>query len=604
MDAQDFTQLHERLRSVGDPVDFLASLFLYAPVGFAIWKKDGHVLLTNPAFRELMGSEPPPEYSLLTDELAARSGLLGLIQRAFAGETIQVPTTWYGPRELEQAHVPTGSRVAISLTLFPLLDDADGVRFVAATYRDETAALRAQEQLTSESEHLRRLVAQMEADAAEHRRAEQALLESEQRFRALIQNSADVVLLLGDDGSITYASPTVTRVPEEVTGRAPADYDVTERRQAEAALESSERRFRTLIENSADGLTMFDRQRDLFYASPAVEKLSGFTLDELKNLPADVFTHPDDVPEVQAIFATALANPGRSIPIMVQQRRKNGEWIRLEGTLTNWLDNADVGAIVCNFHDVTERWKAQEAILALNTELEQRVQERTAALEAANKELESFAYSVSHDLRAPLRSIQGFSQILLEDYAARLDAQALNYLTRVRDGGQWMSQLIDDLLKLSRLSRGPLNRATVNLSALAAQIVESLRARQPERAVEFIIAPDVTAQADPNLIRVVLDNLIENAWKYTGRHDDARIEFGTGEQDGQPVYFVRDDGAGFDMAYSDKLFGVFQRLHGQAEFDGNGIGLASVQRIISRHGGRVWAESAVERGAAFFFTLP
>ncbi len=669
MASQDFAQLRERLRTVDDPVDFLASLFLYSPVGFAIWKPDGHVLLTNPAFLELMGSEPPPEYNVLEDDIAAKTGLLDLVQRAFAGETVQTPTTWYDPRELSQVNVAEGNRVAITMALFPLLDQTGAVQYVAATYKDETAALQAQELLEAESEHLRQLVAQMQQDAAEHRRIEQAVLESEQRFRALIQNSADVVMLLGENSLIQYVSPSVTRVlgyvPEEMVGRSTPEFvrpeeldslrrhfselgthpgisitvehiihhrdgsprvlevtatnlrhdlsvgavvvnyhDVTERRQAEAALESSERRFRTLIENSADMLTMFDHKRDLFYASPAVEKISGYTLDELRDRPADVFTHPDDVAVVQAIFAQALQNPDQPIPIMVRQRVKSGEWIRLEGTLTNWLHDADVAAIVCNFRDVTERWKAQEAILELNAALEDRVQERTAALEAANKELESFAYSVSHDLRAPLRSIQGFSQILLEEYADQLDARAQNYLTRVKDGGEWMSHLIDDLLKLSRLSRGPLNRMKVNLSVMTEQLAENLRVRYPERAVELVIEPEVSVKADPNLIRVVLENLVENAWKYTSRHDHARIEFGSVEQEGQRAFFVRDDGAGFDMAYVDKLFGVFQRLHSQTEFEGNGVGLATVQRIIVRHGGRVWAEAAVEQGATFYFTLP
>lgn len=669
MASHDFIQLHERLQSIADPVDFLVSLFLYSPVGFAIWKNDGHLLLTNPAFRALFGSEPPPEYNILHDDIAAGTGVLEVIQRGFAGETVQVPTMWYDPRDLKQVSVEQGNRVAISMTLFPLLDDSAGVKFVAATYKDETAVMQVQEQLKAESEHLRQLVAQMEQDAAERKRTEQALLESEQRFRALIQNSADVVMLLGDNSRVLYVSPSVIRVlgytPEEMVGRTTADFvrpdeleslrqhfselssnpetsftvehvihhkdgslrvlevtatnlhddpavgatvvnyhDVTERRQAEAALEGSERRFRTLIENSTDMLTMFDSRRDLFYASPSVEKISGFTLDELKDRPADVFTHPDDTPVVQEIFAAALQNPGMSVPLVVRQKLKTGGWIRLEGTLTNWLHNPDVGAMVCNFRDVTDRWQAQQALIELNAALEDRVQERTAALEAANKELESFAYSVSHDLRAPLRSIQGFSQILMEDYSADLDPKALNYLTRVRDGGAWMSQLIDDLLKLSRLSRGPLNQTKVNLSALANQLAENLHASQPQRAVEFVIAPDVTAKADPNLIHVVLENLIENAWKYTSKHDHARIEFGSIEQDGQPVYFVRDDGAGFDMAYVDKLFGVFQRLHSPAEFEGNGVGLATVQRIINRHGGKVWAEAAVEQGATFYFTLP
>jgi signal transduction histidine kinase len=225
-------------------------------------------------------------------------------------------------------------------------------------------------------------------------------------------------------------------------------------------------------------------------------------------------------------------------------------------------------------------------------------------LEGANKELEAFSYSVSHDLRAPLRTIDGFSQILLEDYADRLDEEGEDYLGRVRAASQHMDNLIDDLLDLSRVSRGPLRRETVDLSALAMGIIDELRRSQPEREVEFVIEEGIVAFADANLLAVALENLLGNAWKFTFKQPHARIEFGSvPHEGGTRAYFVRDDGAGFDMAYADKLFGAFQRLHGSEEFEGTGIGLATVQRIVRRHGGRVWAEGEVGQGATFFFTL-
>jgi PAS domain S-box-containing protein len=240
----------------------------------------------------------------------------------------------------------------------------------------------------------------------------------------------------------------------------------------------------------------------------------------------------------------------------------------------------------------------------VNEELERRVFKRTAQLEAANKELEAFSYSVSHDLRAPLRSIDGFSQALLEDYGDSLGSEAQHYLRRVRAGSQRMAELIDDLLTLSRMTRSEMRLESVNLSALVQTVGAELRQTDPEREVKFIIAPEVTVQADRQLMRVVLENLLGNAWKFTAKQAAACIEFGVWPQAGsQTVYFVRDDGAGFDMAYADKLFGAFQRLHTPAEFSGTGIGLATVQRIIHRHGGRVWAEGAVEEGATFYFTL-
>jgi len=249
--------------------------------------------------------------------------------------------------------------------------------------------------------------------------------------------------------------------------------------------------------------------------------------------------------------------------------------------------------ILLAIEDITERRRAEE-----------RVVERTAQLEAANKELELFSYSLAHDLRAPLRSMDGFSQALLEDHADKLDEEGKDYARRVRGASQRMGQLLDDLLELSRVTRAEIHREAVNLSALAETTAEELRKRDPARKAQFVIAEGLVATGDPQLLGVALTNLFDNAWKFTSKHKRARIEFGASRQQrGQPVYFVRDDGAGFDMAYADKLFGAFQRLHGMDEFSGTGIGLASVQRIVHRHGGRVWAEGAVEQGATFYFTV-
>jgi light-regulated signal transduction histidine kinase (bacteriophytochrome) len=241
---------------------------------------------------------------------------------------------------------------------------------------------------------------------------------------------------------------------------------------------------------------------------------------------------------------------------------------------------------------MVRRKKAEDEIRKTNTELA-----------AANAELESFSYSVSHDLRAPLRSIDGFSQALLEDYPDRLDEQGKDYLQRVRSAAQRMGVLIDDLLNLSRVTRSEMRPETVDLSTLAQSIAAELQETQPERQVAFVIAPGLTTNGDARLLRILMQNLLGNAWKFTGAHPQARIKFGVNRADGEPAYFVRDDGAGFDMAHADKLFGAFQRLHTEAEFKGTGIGLATVQRIAHRHGGRVWANSKVGKGATFYFTL-
>lgn len=250
--------------------------------------------------------------------------------------------------------------------------------------------------------------------------------------------------------------------------------------------------------------------------------------------------------------------------------------------------------------EIAERQQAEQRAIALNQGLRQAIVE----LKAVNKELEAFSYSVSHDLRAPLRSIDGFSQALLEDCSAQLDPIGQDYLRRIRSATQRMGHLIDDLLTLSRVTRSDMHLETVELSRIASQISTDLQQTQLERQVEFAIQPNLVAQGDTHLLQVVLENLLNNAWKFTSKHLQAKIEFGAKAQDsGIFVYFVRDDGAGFDMAYGDKLFSPFQRLHAIGEFPGNGIGLATVQRIVYRHGGRVWAEAAVERGATFYFTL-
>jgi signal transduction histidine kinase len=389
MPPSDLDRVHERLKGVADPVSFLANLFAHAPVGFAVWRPDGHTLLTNAAFRDLFGSEPPPEYNVLHDDVAAKSGLLALFERAFRGETVQVPTFWYDPRELETVTVTEGRRVAISMTIFPLFKPDGTIDYVAATYKDETSIRLAHDRLQRSEERLEHLV-----------------------------------------------------------------------------------------------------------------------------------------------------------------------------------------------HD------------------------RTTKLGAATRDLEAFTYSVAHDLRAPLRGMDGFAQLLIQDYGAKLDPEGLRCLWRIHENAIRMSELIDGLLALARVTRNELVPTDVDLSTIARATVDELAATEPARDVSVSIQDGLRARADSVLARVLVSHLVANAWKFTRDAREPRIVVACQGSAESTVFFVRDNGAGFDMAHVAKLFIPFQRLHGADEYPGTGIGLATCHRIVDRHGGRIWAEAEPGAGATVFFTLP
>jgi signal transduction histidine kinase len=265
---------------------------------------------------------------------------------------------------------------------------------------------------------------------------------------------------------------------------------------------------------------------------------------------------------------------------------------------------SEIGLLINAFNEMLQQIQTRdEALRKAHMELEQRVAERTHELLVANRELEAFSYSVSHDLRGPLETINGYTHILVSRHGPRLDEEGREYLRQIRTASRRMAELIDDLLNLSRVSTTAMHKQRVDLAALARQIMQDLRRREPARQVEFIITECPAADGDPRLVQILLENLLRNAWKYTSGHSSARIEFGCERRGRGIVYFVRDDGAGFDPSRADRLFKPFQRLHSASEFPGTGIGLATVQRIIQRHGGDVWAEGKVGHGATFFFTL-
>ncbi len=385
-----------------------------------------------------------------------------------------------------------------------------------------------------------------------------------------------------------------------------------ETKQTTEALSESEARLRTIVENLAEGLVVSDMDGNLLHWNPAALEMHGFASQEEGQRALPAFAQIFELSEMDGTLLPLerwpLARVLRGEELRdwdVRVRRLAGEWARIfsyGGSLVRDADGRTLMAVL-TINDVTERKRAEEEIRELNEDLEERVRERTADLEAANKELEAFSYSVSHDLRAPLRSIDGFSKILLERYAGTVDARGQDYLARVRAATQRMGQLIDDILRLSRATRAEMRPAPVNLSTLAADVMAELRQTDPLRQAEIAITPGMVADGDPQLLRIVLQNLLGNAWKFTRNREAARIDFSVNTQDAERVYCICDNGAGFDPAHAGKLFAPFQRLHSEAEFPGTGIGLALVQRIIRRHGGRIWAEGVVDQGATFCFTL-
>ena len=311
---------------------------------------------------------------------------------------------------------------------------------------------------------------------------------------------------------------------------------------------------------------------------------------------------PESAPIIAAAFESLLAE-GKPYDLELGLVRADGEriWVRTVGRPV--VENGRVVRVGGHIADVTDRRRIEEELRRLNAELGQRVSARTADLERANKELETFAYSVSHDLRAPLRAMDGFSKALLEDYGGKLDEEGRHYLERIRAGAVRMGDLIDEILQLSRLSRRRFERVRVDMSALAKEVVSELNEVEPERRVDVDIQNGLFAEADLELVRTMLQNLLANAYKFTSKTTHPCIRFGATEQNGVPVYFVADNGAGFDMAHAQGLFRPFHRLHRESEFPGDGIGLATVVRGVHRHGGVIWAEAAVNQGATFHFSL-
>ncbi|NOU17527.1 MAG: PAS domain S-box protein [Bacteroidales bacterium] len=424
-----------------------------------------------------------------------------------------------------------------------------------------------------------------------------------------IKTEGEERYILRKDGTIRYELVSGTPILDN-NGQIIAGYlimmDITERKQAENALIKSEVGLKEAQRLGRLGSWDWDALTDTIIWSEEYYRIYGF--DPTQHPPGYIDHLKAYTPESAALLDEAVKKnmeTGEPYVLDLELARADGTrcWITARSE-TKRNQKGKIIGLRGTAQDITDRKQSEEEIRKLNQELEKRVFERTSQLEAANKELEAFSYSVSHDLRTPLRSIDGFSQAILEDYSNMIDAQGKDYLHRIRSATQRMAQLIDDMLNLSRVSRNELIIQQVNMSNIAQEIAINLKETEPDRQVEFIVHEGIEVQGDSRLLLIVMENLIANAWKFTSKHPTARIEFGTRQQNDTAVYFVRDDGAGFNMKYAQKLFGVFQRLHTTIEYPGTGVGLATVQRIIHRHGGKVWAEGEVEKGTTFYFTIP
>ncbi len=532
---------------------------------------------------------------------------------------------------------------------------------VQITERLRTRAAEMEAEIFRRAQQIQEVNNQLQKELDARKQAEQALRESEERFRAVAESATDAIVAADKSGHITYfnqgaerifgyaardviSRPLTLLMPQRfhdahrqglarflttgearVVGRTvelvgqrkdgtefPLELslaswkargdtfftgilrDITERKRAEELLRASEERFHLMVKHVEDyAIFMLDAEGRVATWNAGAERIKGYRADEIIGRHFACFYTPDDV---------RAGKPERLLQEAVSRGRCEDEAWRVRKDGSAFWANAVITALrdphgtLLGFtkvtRDITER-----------TRLEQEIQQHSVALEAANKELDAFSYSVAHDLRAPLRAIDGFSRVLLEEHAPTLPPEAQHYLNAVRRNSQRMGLLIDDLLAFSRLSRQPLNKQLVRPADLVRQCVDELRAEQQGRRVQIAIGDLPACQADPALLKHVWMNLMSNALKYTRKQEVAVIEVGSREQAGACVYFVKDNGVGIDMQYADKLFGVFQRLHRPEDYEGTGVGLAIVQRVIHRHGGRVWAEAAVNKGATFYFTF-
>jgi PAS domain S-box-containing protein len=632
--SRDVTREHEARKALIDSEARYRTTFEHAPVGIVNSNPDGRLVSANRAFATMIGTTPEALIGKHFSEFTAQADLASdmAMMKALADGRLDSFS-----REKRYKH-NAGRTVWAAVSICALRDEHRKLRTCIAVIQDITARVTAEKERHVVEERYRRLVDVSPDGIIVHR--DQRIVFAN-RAAVAILGATHSENLLGQPLDAFYtrapAMPSEvsdqnrpgTIMPAQQLGVRRADglhtevevtsvvigfddgpavlslmRDVSERIAAQNALQQSRARYQEVVESVNEVIFQTTTDGTFVFLNHAWEVTTGYATASCIDRRLPDFLHPDDRRLVREQFDAILARETPACMFEARLRTHDGELRWLEGHVRPMHDpEGSIIGTMGSLDDITERKIAELTLKNLNKELEARVRARTAELEASNRELEAFSYSVSHDLRAPLRAIDGFSVILQEDLEAAIDPTTRNYLKRIRTATARMAQLIDDLIELARLTRQPLRRQNIDLSQMATEVVAELQAANPARQISVDITPGLTTNADPTLMRVVLDNLLRNAFKFTSKRALARISFFATRDEAGINFCVEDNGVGFDMNYASKLFVPFYRLHANTEFQGSGIGLATVARIIQRHGGRIFAEAAPDEGARFSFSI-